>query len=59
MCIIYRKLTIVCYERAHKKYEFIGEKYNIWQLFVTKERQHIKFIIKIKYVQKNRNLLVD
>ena len=28
MCTIFRKLTIVCYERERKKYEFVGEKDN-------------------------------
>jgi len=40
MCTIFKTLAIVCYERerAKKKKEFVGEKYNNWQLFVTRER---------------------
>jgi len=37
MFIIFRKFTIVCYERESRKYEFVEEKYNNWQLFVTRE----------------------
>jgi len=39
MCTIFRKLTIVCYEReCAKNWEFVGEKDNNRQLFVTRER---------------------
>jgi len=39
MSKIFRKLTIVCYERERKKKkEFVGEKDNNRQLFVTRER---------------------
>jgi len=37
MYTIFRKLTIVCYERMRKKIEFVREKDNNRQLFVTKE----------------------
>ena len=39
-CTIVRKLTIVGYDResAQKKKEFVREKDNNWQLFVTRER---------------------
>jgi len=37
MYTIFRKLTVVCYERVCKKIEFIWEKDNNWQLFVTRE----------------------
>jgi len=53
MRTIFKKLIIVCYEKeCIKKQEFAGEKDNNWQLFVTREKQHIKFIGKIKCVQK-------
>jgi len=40
MCTIFKKLTIVYYERvyAKKKTECVGEKDNNWQSFVTRER---------------------
>ena len=40
MCTIFKKLTIVCYEweSAQKKKEFVGEKDNNWQVFVTREK---------------------
>jgi len=37
MCTIFRKLTIVCYERESAKKYFFGEKDNNRQLFVTRE----------------------
>jgi len=37
MCTILRTLTIVCNERVRKKIEFVRQKDNIRQLFVTRE----------------------
>jgi len=52
ICTIFRKLKIVCYERAQKNMNLLRKR-------VVTNNLHIKFIEKIKCVQKNRKLLVD
>jgi len=60
MCIIFRKLTIVCYEReSAQKSRNLSEKKIIAVNCLLWEKDKIKFIEKIKCVQKKRNLLVD
>ena len=58
ICTKFRKLKIVFYERKIKR----AKKIEIcWRKIIVTNNclLHIKFIGKIKYVQKNRKLLVD
>jgi len=57
MCTISKKLTIVYYERVRKK-KMLAEKI-ITDNCLLREKNNIKFIGKIKCVQKNRNLFAD
>ena len=47
MCTIFRKLTIVCYERERaKKQEFVGEKDNNYNCLL-REKDNILNLLKI------------
>jgi len=58
MCIIFKKLTIVCYEREWAKNKLLERKI-ITDNCLLRVKNNIKFVGKIKCAQKNRILFVD